>query len=36
MDDQISFIVDAVLPAGGVGQRMALETPKQVWGFRES
>ena len=26
----IDFRVDAVLPAGGIGQRMGLETPKQA------
>ena len=30
MASQIDFNVDAVLPAGGVGHRMGLETPKQV------
>ena len=26
----VDFRVDAVLPAGGIGQRMGLETPKQA------
>ena len=30
MADDIDFKVAAVLPAGGVGQRMGLEIPKQV------
>ena len=30
MAGQIDFKVAAVLPAGGVGQRMGLEMPKQV------